>query len=71
MHSISKRNFEIHIFALLTFRRKFQDVTAVPYCRAPINPYACRVVEEKGNDASSWGPHTRESFVVVASSSSS
>jgi hypothetical protein len=27
MHSISNRNFEIHIFALLTFRRKFQDVT--------------------------------------------
>jgi hypothetical protein len=27
MHSISNRNFEIHIFALLTFREKFQDVT--------------------------------------------
>jgi hypothetical protein len=27
MHSISNRNFEIHIFALLTFWRKFQDVT--------------------------------------------
>jgi hypothetical protein len=27
MHTISNRNFEIHIFALLTFRRKFQDVT--------------------------------------------
>jgi hypothetical protein len=29
MHSISNRNFETHIFALLTFRRKFQNVT---YC---------------------------------------
>jgi hypothetical protein len=28
MHSISNRNFEIHIFALLTFRGKSQDVTA-------------------------------------------
>jgi hypothetical protein len=28
MHSITNRNFEIHIFALLTFRRKFQDVTS-------------------------------------------
>jgi hypothetical protein len=27
MHSISNRNFEIHIFALLTSRRKFQNVT--------------------------------------------
>jgi hypothetical protein len=27
MHSISTRNFEIHIFALLTSRRKFQNVT--------------------------------------------
>jgi hypothetical protein len=27
MHSISNRNFEIHIFALLSFREKFQDVT--------------------------------------------
>jgi hypothetical protein len=27
MHSISNRNFEIHIFALLTLREKFQDVT--------------------------------------------
>jgi hypothetical protein len=27
MHSISNRNFEFHIFALLTFREKFQDVT--------------------------------------------
>jgi hypothetical protein len=27
MHSISNRNFEIHIFASLTSRRKFQDVT--------------------------------------------
>jgi hypothetical protein len=30
MHSISNRNFEIHIFALLTFRSKFQDVTELP-----------------------------------------
>jgi hypothetical protein len=30
MHSISNRNFEIHIFALLTFRRKFLDVTELP-----------------------------------------
>jgi hypothetical protein len=30
MHSISNRNFEIHIFALLTFREKFQDVTELP-----------------------------------------
>jgi hypothetical protein len=29
MHSISNRNFEIHIFTLLTFRRRFQDVTQV------------------------------------------
>jgi hypothetical protein len=27
MHSIANRNFEIHIFALQTFQRKFQDVT--------------------------------------------
>jgi hypothetical protein len=27
MHSISNRIFEIHIFALLTSRRKFQNVT--------------------------------------------
>jgi hypothetical protein len=26
-HSNSNKNFEIHIFALLTFWRKFQDVT--------------------------------------------
>jgi hypothetical protein len=32
MHSISNRNFEIHNFALLTFRRKFQAVTAVLNC---------------------------------------
>jgi hypothetical protein len=30
MHWISNRNFEIHIFASLTFRRKFQDVTEHP-----------------------------------------
>jgi hypothetical protein len=30
MHSISNRNFEIHILALLTFREKFQDVTGLP-----------------------------------------
>jgi hypothetical protein len=27
MHSISNRNFEIHIFALLTSQWKFQNVT--------------------------------------------
>jgi hypothetical protein len=32
-HSITNQNFEIHIFASLTLRRKFQDVTELPLTR--------------------------------------
>jgi hypothetical protein len=50
MHSISNRNFEIHIFALLTFREKFQDVTLARKTTSEFPELEARSRKDPGGD---------------------
>jgi hypothetical protein len=50
MHSISNRNFETHIFALLTFREKFQDVTLARKTTSEFPELEARSRKDPGGD---------------------